>query len=268
MLGDEERMLTTVDGVSISAVHRPRDERELGFVVVHGFTGNWRQERVQRIVACLSSFGGVVALDMRGHGASGGATTVGDTEVHDVAAGVRWARELGYERVATVGFSLGGAVVLREAALMADGPGEVDAAVSVSAPAFWYYKGTRIMRLVHHLVESPAGRLLLRARRTRVSGAGWPEVLPVPPHEAAAALRVPLLVVHGDADHYFPVEHPQAIHAGARSAGVLTELWIEPGIGHAEAAMPERVIDAIGAWVRQTLGLEPVDRRLTEDEGS
>ncbi len=259
-------MLATVDGVPISAVHRPSTDRALAFVVVHGFTGHWRQPRVQRIVARLAAFGGVVALDMRGHGASGGATTVGDTEVHDVAAGVRWARELGYDRVATVGFSLGGAVVLREAALMVDGPGEVDAAVSVSAPAFWYYRGTRIMRLVHHLVESPAGRLVLRARRTRVSGAGWPEVLPVPPHEAAAALRVPLLVVHGDADHYFPLEHPRAIHAGARSAGVVTDLWIEPGVGHAEAAMPERVVDAIGAWVRQTLGLTALGDMSAEGE--
>lgn len=267
MLEDEERTLTTVDAVRISAMHRASPERDLGFVVVHGFTGNWRQERVQRIITRLSSFGGVVALDLRGHGASGGATTVGDAEVHDVAAGVRWARELGYARVATVGFSLGGAVILREAALMVDGPGEVDAAVSVSAPAFWYYRGTRIMRIVHHLVESPAGRLLLRARRTRVSAAGWPEVVPVPPHEAAAALRVPLLVVHGDADHYFPLEHPRAIHASAQSAGVKTDLWIEPGIGHAEAAMPERVIDAIGDWVRQTLGLAPV-RRTTEGNGS
>ena len=273
MGGDREHVLTTVDGVPISAVHRPSsdrpsDDRDLGFVVVHGFTGNWRQERVQRIISRLSFFGGVVALDMRGHGGSGGSTTVGDTEIHDVAAGVRWARELGYERVATVGFSLGGAVVLREAALMVDGPGEVDAAVSVSAPAFWYYKGTRIMRLVHHLVESPAGRLLLRARRTRVSGAGWPEVLPVPPHEAAAALRVPLLVVHGDADHYFPLEHPRAIHAGAQSAGVVTDLWIEPGIGHAEAAMPERVIDEIGAWVREVLGLAASGAAMDERERS
>lgn len=254
----EERTLTTADGVTISAVHRPGGDRSVGFVVVHGFTGNWRQDRVQRIIERLTPFGGVVALDLRGHGGSGGATTVGHEEIHDAAVGVVWARELGYPQVATVGFSLGGAVVVREAALMGEGPARVDAVVSVSAPAFWYYRGTRIMRLVHRLVESPGGRVLLRARRTRVSGVGWPEEPPLAPHEAAAVLGVPLLVVHGDADHYFPLEHPRALHAAAQSAGVRTDLWVEPGIGHAEAAMPERVIDDIGSWVREVLGLSAV----------
>ena len=35
------------------------------------------------------------------------APTVGDREVLDLAAAVRWARELGHARVATVGFSMG-----------------------------------------------------------------------------------------------------------------------------------------------------------------
>ncbi len=42
---------------------------------------------------------------------------VGDREVHDLAAAVAWARELGHTRVATVGFWMGGSVVLRHAAL-------------------------------------------------------------------------------------------------------------------------------------------------------
>ena len=72
-------------------------------VVVHGFTGSWREERVQKVVTRLRAFGGIVAIDMRGHGRSGGSTTVGDEEVLDVAAAVEWARELGYLRVVTVG---------------------------------------------------------------------------------------------------------------------------------------------------------------------
>jgi len=207
---------------------------------------------VQKVMGRLAEFGGVVAIDMRGHGRSGGETTVGDAEIRDVEAAVVWARELGYAQVVTVGFSLGGAVVLRESALMAGGPGRVDAVVSVSAPAFWYYRGTRIMRVAHWMVETRPGRLVMRVGGTRITSRGWTEPHPIPPFEAAALLGpIPLLVVHGDADHYFPLEHPRAIHDAAVRSGVRTDLWIEPGFGHAESAVSGEILDRIGAWARE-----------------
>jgi pimeloyl-ACP methyl ester carboxylesterase len=255
MEGPLERTLTTTDGVSISAVHVPGEPpwgRDLCLLVVHGFTGSWREERVQKVVERLRAFGGVVAIDMRGHGRSGGVTTVGDEEILDVEAAVVWARELGYARVVAVGFSLGGAVVLRESALMAGGPGRVDGVVSVSAPAFWYYRGTRIMRIAHVMVETRIGRLIMRAGGTRISGRGWSEPYPITPAEAAGLLSgIPLLVVHGDVDRYFPLEHPRAIHESARRSGVRTDLWIERGFGHAESAVSTEVLDRLGAWARE-----------------
>ena len=248
--------LLTSDGVAISAVHLPGD-RDLCLVVIHGFTGNWREPRVHKVIMRLRAFGGVVAIDMRGHGSSGGMTTVGDAEIHDVAAAVAWARDLGYRKVVTVGFSLGGAVVLREAALLGVGPGRVDGVVSVSAPAFWYYRGTRVMRVAHWLVETRPGRLVMRASGTRISPAGWAEPHPVAPHEAAAMIQdIPLLVVHGDVDRYFPLEHPKAIHDAARHSGVRTDLWIESGFGHAESAISTEILDRIGGWARERV-VEP-----------
>ena len=251
MEGHEERTLTASDGIPISAVHVPGSS-DLCLVVVHGFTGSWREDRVQKVIGRLAAYGGVVALDMRGHGRSGGSTTVGDEEILDVAAAVAWARDLGYERVVPVGFSLGGAVVLRESALMADGPGRVDGVVSVSAPAFWYYRGTRIMRVAHFMVETRPGRLLMRAGGTRISPKGWAQPHPIAPAEAAGMLSgIPLLVVHGDVDHYFPLEHPRAIHQAAVRSGVRTDLWIEHGFGHAESSVSTEVLDRIGAWARE-----------------
>lgn len=264
VLAPSETTLTTSDGIAISAVHLPTTAvdaavgLDLGIVVVHGFTGGWRLERVRTIAERLRRYGGVVAIDMRGHGRSTGATTVGMDEIHDVEAAVAWARDLGYRRVVTVGFSLGGAVVLREAALMAGGRGRVDAVVSVSAPAFWYYKGTRITRLAHWMVETRTGRALMRLRGTRISGAGWPEELPVAPHEAAGLLGdVPLLVVHGDVDRYFPLEHPRAIQAAASRAGSPVEMWIERDFDHAESGVSTEVIDRIGAWARECTSAAP-----------
>jgi pimeloyl-ACP methyl ester carboxylesterase len=183
---------------------------------------------------------------------------MGDLEVLDAAAAVTWARELGYPRVVSVGFSLGGAVVLREAGLAAtdDLPGgatggRVDAVVAVSAPAFWYYKGTRITRVVHRLVETSWGRTLMRLRGTRVIEESWQEPYPAAPYEAAARIDVPLLIVHGDVDRYFPVEHARAIQLSAEGAGVATQTWIVEGLGHAETAMTPELVDRIGAWARE-----------------
>ncbi|WP_443043730.1 hypothetical protein [Streptomyces sp. GS7] len=45
----------------------------------------------------------MITFSFRGHGGSGGRPTVGDREVPDPAAALRWARSPGHRRVATVG---------------------------------------------------------------------------------------------------------------------------------------------------------------------
>jgi pimeloyl-ACP methyl ester carboxylesterase len=237
-------MLRTRDGVRIDAAHTPATGADdVGIVLAHGFTGSWREGPTRRIAHALSSFGGVMAFDFRGHGRSGGETTVGDLEVLDIEAVVRHMRVVGYRSVAVVGFSMGGAVAVRHAALH----GDVDAVVSVSAPARWYYRGTRPMRQVHWAIERPAGRLAARiVKRTRIARGRWDPV-PLPPYQAAALVSpVPLLVVHGDADDFFPLEHAHQLYGSAREP---RELWIEPGYGHGESGATPDLVRRIGEWV-------------------
>src|SRR5256885_3316172 len=158
--------LYALDGVRIDANHLPGAD-SLCLVLAHGFTGTWRQPRTRRIAAVLNRVGGVLAFDFRGHGRSGGRSTVGDREVLDVDAAVRHARHLGYERVALIGFSMGGMIVVRHAALR----GGVDAVVAVSAPARWDYRDTPPVRRVHWAIEQRSGRVVARMlMRTRISG--------------------------------------------------------------------------------------------------
>lgn len=174
-------MLRTEDGVRIDAAHTPSARTDVGIVVAHGFTGSWRERTARRIVHVLSGYGGVVAFDFRGHGRSGGETTVGDREILDVEAAVRHARVIGYSRIAVVGFSMGASVAVRHAGLR----GGVDAVVAVSGPARWYYRGTKPMRQVHWAIERPLGRWAARvAKRTRIASGRW-DPIPMPPHEAA-----------------------------------------------------------------------------------
>ncbi len=234
----------TKDGVRIDASHIPsRGDADLGIVLAHGFTGSWREGTTRRIAHVLSGFGGVLAFDFRGHGRSGGLSTVGDAEVLDLDAAVRHARAIGYSRVVTVGFSMGAAVAVRHAALHAG----TDAVVAVSGPARWYYRGTRPMRQVHWVIERPSGRLVARlAKHTRIQAGRWDPV-PLPPYEAVARISpTPLLIVHGDADTFFPLEHAHQLFDAAREP---KELWIEPGYGHAESAATPALIRRIGEWI-------------------
>src|ERR1022692_2400667 len=112
--------LVTEDGVPIDAAHLPGDPG-LAIVLAHGFTLNWQRPAVWRIARRLSKYGGVVIFDFRGHGRSGGLSTLGDREIKDVAVAVGYARELGYQRVAIVGFSMGASIVLRYAGLVGGG---------------------------------------------------------------------------------------------------------------------------------------------------
>src|SRR5271170_1863042 len=236
--------LVTEDGVPIDAVHLP-GPGDLAIVVAHGFTLSWQRPNVWRIATRLNEKAGVVIFDFRGHGRSGGLSTLGDREIKDLDVAVAWARQFGYQRIATVGFSMGASVVLRHAGLI----GGVNAVVSVSGPGRWYYRGTERMRRVHLAVEHRLGRLVTRrVLKTRVSPEGWKPV-PVPPAEAAARISpTPLLIVHGDKDHYFPPEHARQLYMAAREP---KELWLVPGMGHAEAACSQELVDRIGRWVNQ-----------------
>ncbi|MET7682706.1 alpha/beta fold hydrolase [Streptomyces sp. NPDC005423] len=262
--------LTTVDGVAIDSVYEPGavvydtsrpPAGDLVFVVAHGFTGDVDKPHVRRVARALARYGAVVTFSFRGHGASGGRSTVGDREVLDMAAAVRWARGQGHARVVTVGFSMGGSVALRHAALHApdapDAPdaqreedahagAHTDAVVSVSAPARWYYRGTAPMRRVHWLVTRPEGRFVSRyGFRTRIHHRDWNPV-PLSPVEAVPGIApTPLLIVHGDRDGYFPVDHPRMLAAAAAGHA---ELWLEPGMGHAEHAATDDLLARIGRW--------------------
>lgn len=70
--------------------------------------------------------------------------------------------------------------------------------------------------------------------------------MPLPPVEAAALIApAPLLIVHGDRDPYFPLDHPRSL---ADAAGDGAELWLERGMGHAENAADETLLTRIADW--------------------
>jgi fermentation-respiration switch protein FrsA (DUF1100 family) len=242
--------LVTDDGVPIEAIHLP-GAGDLAIVVAHGFTLSWQRPNVWRIANRFNRRAGVFTFDFRGHGRSGGLSTLGDREIKDLEVVIAWARQLGYQRIATVGFSMGASIVLRHAGLI----GGLDAVVSVSGPGRWYYRGTEAMRRVHYAAEHRLGRFVVsRWLKTRISPEGW-KLVPVSPAEAAGRISpVPLLIVHGAKDHYLPPEHARQLYRAAREP---KDLWLLPDMGHAEAACSSELVDRIYGWIAAAAAIAP-----------
>ncbi len=244
---EQQGSAVTADGVRLRTVHlQPGAAASpgLALVVAPGFSCSWEKTFVRRVARWFSAYAGVLVVDLRGQGRSGGLCTLGDDEALDVDAAVGAVRRLGYGMVATVGFSMGGAAVVRQAGLFGERTTEpVDAVVSVSAASRWWRVDTPRMRRLERLATTAAGRAVTRrVLGTRIDP-GAHRRQPASPEEVVGRIApVPLLVVHGDRDPYLLPANAVELHAAARDP---RELWIWPGYGHAELALTREHVERI-----------------------
>ncbi|MDQ3860673.1 MAG: alpha/beta fold hydrolase [Actinomycetota bacterium] len=197
-------------------------------VLVHGWGGDKSDEHVIETAAIYASAGyGVLLLDLRGNGGSGGERrTLGYKETRDVQGALAWLAEEGFEpgEVVLHGWSMGGATVVR------------------SAP------GTGVAAVIE---EAGYADLPLLLRRQLPETTGLPSLFSpgvflaaklflgfdpwaVQPSEDAARLReegVPLFIIHSTDDEVVPFEHAELFESAYPEA----RLWKIEGLGHVEA---------------------------------
>lgn len=234
----------TEDGVRLAGSILGDRSSSTAVVFAHGFMGYRTKPKFRLMAESLGRRYTVFAFDLRGHGRSGGECTGGDREALDVEAVVRAARERGYDKVVTVGASLGGIAVIRHAGLFRN----VDGVVAISTPARW--GGTsKPVRRITWLFATRMGRRIARELGVKL-GTEWGD--PKPPEEVVENVApIPLLLVHGDDDHFFPPSEAQRLFDAAREP---KELLVLPGFGHAEdgftPAFAERLAKEIEAFGR------------------
>jgi len=242
--GEEGLRLVTEDGVALAGARLTGPADALGTVVlVHGFSQSSRTPRIHAFAHLLARRMHVIVPDLRGHGASGGLSSLGPKEPLDVKAAVEAA---GPDLpVVTVGISLGGAAVLLHAGTY----GGVAAAVSISGPAWWGAWDTPATKRIERYAMSAAGRRFLATfLRTRIA-----QVCDGVPHaeeQVGAIAPAFTLVVADPADHYFAEEHPQTLY---RWANDPKDLWLLPGTGHGTDLLSPAFAERL---------LEELDRRL------
>lgn len=234
----------TADGVSIvgSRLGEPGTDRP-ALVLCHGLLGWHRKPGIARFAERMARWFAVYAIDLRGHGGSGGLCTYGDREIEDVEAAVSSARRDGHRRVVTVGMSLGGIAVIRHAGLI----GGVDAAVAISSPARWRQTGgSTAWRRLRWLTDTPLGRRVGR----RALGVRLPDAWEAPesPEEVVGKIApVPVIIVHGRDDHLIPEEEAWRLY---QAAGEPRRLLLAGRFGHAEVGCSPQIA---GFLARRTL---------------
>ena len=241
--------LRSADGTPLAAVRVPGpDDAVASVVVVHGFS-NWSRSReIHRFVTELSSWAHVVALDLRGHGRSGGRSTMGVKEPWDVAAAVAAAQAFAPDLpVVAVGISLGGV-----SSLLAAGRGSpVAGVVAVSAPA-WRDLGSPAGARLSRWLSTRRGRATLFVLSgTRVDiRATEPERV-----DAAVAAIAPrfVVIVHDPKEAVFGPEHAETLFMWA---GEPKALWWTPGLGHGRSMLTPELADRVRREVSGRLAPE------------
>lgn len=247
--------LTTADGVRLAGRwwDPPAAARERGeaVVVVHGFCGGKDDPAVELIARRQAASGRrALAIDLRGHGASSGETTMGRREGLDVDAAVAAARRVA-DIVVVVGSSMGGVACIEHLAGAGGRPGapwRADAAVLVAAPARWAVPRTARGVMAMLLTQTRGGRVVAERRMgTRIAvrpGRGREPVVRI------ADVTRPVAVVHGLDDRFVGPGAARALHA---AHGGPQRLDLVAGMGHGFSLQAVDPVDAAVAWAVSAL---------------
>lgn len=235
----EETFITSHDGLHLCGRFYPSASPSPDAVIaVHGYHSCGRDDFSVLLPFYHAHGWNVLLIDQRAHGNSGGhLIRMGALERFDC---LRWAQvlqdrlkaEYGRARILLHGVSMGGSTVLMAGALPL--PRSVCGIVSdCGYTSTWEVFG-HVLRRRYHLPPFPL--LYLFEGLCRLEGGfGFHSPSPL---EAAAAARVPVIIVHGAEDRFVPTRMAYRLYEACPQA---RRLLIVPGARHAQScyAAPE-----------------------------
>lgn len=214
--------LTTSDGLNISGWYIPGSTAK-AVITVHGIWGN-KQDTLPAAIMLFETGYHVLMIDMRGHGKSeGNQITYGYREALDVLAATEFLTALPeVERVGVIGHSLGGAAVVKAAAM----DDRLQAVVIESSFSSLADAVNDSFSRHTHLPRWPFASILVKATERKL-GVTIDQIDSV--HDLATMSPRPILIIHGRQDDLFPVGHAYRMYEAAQPP---KDLWIIEGLEH------------------------------------
>jgi uncharacterized protein len=224
----------TFTGWMFPAAPSPGERRGL-LVYLHGIADN-RSSGLGVAQRFTPRGWDVLVYDARAHGASGGAAcTYGFHEKRDLSAALD---AVGAERAVLFGSSLGAAVALQAAAAEPRVRGVIAQSSFSSLRSIVQERGRRLRPLVSRGDVDAALRAAERQAAFRVD-----EVSPL---AAAALIKGPVLLIHGERDRETSSEHSRRLD---RALTGPHRLLLVPGAGHNDVLAAESVWKEIEEWL-------------------
>lgn len=220
------------------------DDKAPAILLLHGLGGSRSQFDEQG--AALSQKGyAVLAINLRGHGDSGGEMrSFGLFEARDAHAAFLWLKERQHgAKVGVSGLSLGGAAAL----LGPIGPVPADALVlTVVYPDIRHAIHNRIAFRLGNFLAS-LGEPLLSYQAPLRYGVWLDELSP---ETAIKSFNKPVLVIGGESDSYTPPVETRAIFEAANAP---KQLWIVPKGDHNSTVAHPEYFDRVERFFEATL---------------
>ena len=224
--GCRPMQLTARDGTRLTGHWRSAPDPKRVILAMHGWRSSWDREFGVIADFWYEQGCSVLFAEQRGQGSSGGEYMgFGMTEQYDC---LDWVRLINEKTGGTMPIYLGGVSMGVTTVLMASGlpmPANVRGIVAdcgfTSPKAIWQHVAKHNL----HMPYGPREALVdaLCRRRIHMASGDYSTV------EALRKTRLPVLLIHGEADSFVPVE---MTYENYRACGSSKKLLVVPGAGH------------------------------------
>ena len=226
----EDVYITSEDGLKLHGVYFSGEGESKKMVIcLHGYTSQCMSDFVGLSDYYLRNGYRMLLVDARAHGQSEGEYVgFGCPDRRDVLGWIRWTLQNCGEQMQILlhGISMGGATVLMASGL--ELPEQVKGIISDCGFTSPKYVFTHVLHSMYHLPAFPMIQLSEKVNK-RKAGYGLDEC------NAAREVRkakVPILLIHGEADHFVPCRMCEEIYENCASE---KRKLIVKGAAHAES---------------------------------
>ncbi len=239
-------VLNTKDRHKIEAVHHVRGSKK-AVILAHGFFNAKDVYLFRKIAIALAVHYDVVAFDFRGHGKSSGLFSWTSKECADLQAVIAYVKSQGCEAIGLMGFSLGAAISLIEAAQNPD----IKTVIAISAPYdfgkidYHFWKPGMLDDLKLNVGYKAKGK------GVRPGNPLGPKVTPISVVDRISPR--PVLFIHGEDDWLINVRHSQELYKKAKEP---KKIEIIKNAGHAETMFkqhPRLLMKPCLDWFKENL---------------
>ncbi len=207
----EEVTLTTKDGISIAGWLIPAPvPKKPALIILHGYPAE--KGDMLSIASALHPDFNILLIDFRYFGKSGGSfTTLGTKERLDLEAAVDFLESRGFSskggKVGVLGFSLGGAVAILQAA----SDPRIAAVVSYASFANLTLLGKDMYTYLPVIREALVPLMKFWARLL------WGVDTVYSPEKAAQNMQTPILIIHTQLDEQIPFRHAKLLREALKN---------------------------------------------------